>query len=144
MPLLHIGLTENRSDVKIDSELVAQNLTLIRASCTYKHTTANVLEAIAVDLPFISPLDYISNDSSRHIILPFNFGEHGAGGDTKTQSILCNFQFDIEHIPKTFSVNCFSIKTGTDGFVDSTFSSANGAIQRVDLYFHYETIHRKF
>ena len=75
MPLLHIELKGNNEDKQLDSELVAQHLTLIKATCTYRHLKTNTLEAIAVDLPFISPLDYISSDSSRHIVLPFNFGQ---------------------------------------------------------------------
>lgn len=145
MPLLHIGLKANTEDKRIDSELVAQNLTLIKASCTYKHNASNTLQAIAIDLPFISPLDYISSDSSRHIVLPFNFGEHhGNNGITCTQSLDCNFQFDVEHIPKTFQCKCFSLNTGSDSFDVSTFGTGNGELLRVDLFFHYETIHRKF
>lgn len=145
MPLLHIGIKSGNENKRIDSELVAQNLTLIKASCTYKYITTNTLQAIAIDLPFISPLDYISTDSSRHIVLPFNFGEKGEGnGITMTQTTDCNFQFDVEHIPKTFECKCFSLTTGSDTFDESTFGTANGNLLRVDLFFHYETIHRKF
>tara|TARA_R110002153_G_scaffold140_2_gene870 strand:+ start:952 stop:1389 length:438 start_codon:yes stop_codon:yes gene_type:complete len=145
MPLLHIAIKANNENKRIDSELVAQNLTLIKASCTYKHLSTNILQAIAIDLPFISPLDYISSDSSRHIVLPFNFGDDApSSGITCTQSLDCNFQFDVEHIPKTFECKCFSLTTGSDTFDESTFGTANGNLLRVDLFFHYETIHRKF
>jgi hypothetical protein len=144
MPLLHIGITDNQQDKFIDSELVAQNLTLIKASCTYLNLQANNIQAVAVDLPFISPIDYISSDSSRHIILPFNLGENGTAGTTMTNSIDCNFHFDVEHIPKTFRTGCFTLSSGSDGFTSATFGNSNGNLKRVDLFFHYESIHRKF
>jgi len=144
MPLLHIELKGNSEDKQLDSELVAQHLTLIKATCTYRHLKTNTLEAIAVDLPFISPLDYISSDSSRHIVLPFNFGQKAEdNGVICTANLDCNFHFVVEHIPKTFKTKCFSLNSTTDGFIESTFGgSANGNILRVDLFFQYETIHR--
>lgn len=144
MPLLHLAITEPNQPVKIDSELVAQNLTLIKASCSFKHKgNSNTTEGVAVDLPFISPIDYISSDSSRHVVLPFNFGAYGNSGSTSTEEIDCNFRFNTEHIPKTFNVKSYVINTGaSQTFTEAEYGNNNGDLHRIDLYFSYETIHR--
>ena len=137
MPLLHISLTSRREQIRIDSELVAQHLTLIKASATYLHLANNQIGGLKVRLPFISPIDHISSDNLRAVSIPMNFGESGAAGSVMTQMVDLGFQFATEHLPKSFIVEIDNL----DGS-PATFGSSNGNLKRVDLFFNYETISR--
>lgn len=146
MPLLHLVLTENDQEITLDSELVAQNLVLISASCSYNSHSGSVREAVAVDFPFVSPLDYISSDSSRHIVLPFDFGKaHEGSNPVSSDYLTLNFPFQTEHIPRTFTVKTFAIDKGASATFtqpSDLFGSSNHNLLRIDLYFHYESLDR--
>jgi len=138
MPVLHLVIENARQNITLPSDLTAQDLTLVESSFTILHQTV-ATSGVKIELPFISPLDYVSSQDSRYLVFARNFndGVHTVG-DQVVLDQRHNLHFSTEHIPNTFTVRTKNILNNED----APFASVGGQIVRIDLFFHYNHLER--
>ena len=139
MPVLHLAIENARQTINLPSDLTAQDLTLVESAITFYHDTAGGHTGVKIELPFISPLDYVSSQDSRYIYFNRNLndGIHTAG-DAVVLNHRHNLHFATEHIPNTFTVRTKNILNNEN----ATFGFTAGDILRIDLFFHYNHLER--
>jgi hypothetical protein len=139
MPVLHLVIKNSRQNISIPTDLTAQDLTLVESSITLRHHQTVSSAGVKIEMPFISPLDFVSSEDSRFLVLPRNFndGVH-TNGDLVCLIERHNLHFATEHIPSNFTIRTKNINDNSE----PSFGTTNGDIDRIDLYFHYNHLER--
>ena len=140
MAILHIRIKDSDENITLSKEILAQKLTLIRATI-YKDTTAGGQDyngSVFVDLDFFNGFEVTTNLNDNFLILPISYSE-------QIQTRQMDQEFQGEDIKSSFNVKVFY--EDAQGEIqkapmksDASLSDA-GKIIWIDLYFQIQQLY---
>ena len=134
MAILHIRIKESDENITLSKEILAQKLTLVRATI-YKNTTAggqNYNGSVFIDLDFFNGFEVTTNLNDNFLILPVSY-------DGEIQTRQMDQEFQGEDIKSSFNVKVFyedaSGNVAKAPMKSDAAATDDGKIIWIDLYF---------
>lgn len=139
MAILHIRIKDSDENITLSKEILAQKLTLVRATI-YKDTTVGGQDyngSVFIDLDFFNGFEVTTNLNDNFLILPIAY-------DGEIQTRQMDQEFQGEDIKSSFNVKVFyedTLGNVTKAPMKSdAAASDDGKIIWIDLYFQIQQL----
>lgn len=139
MAILHVRIKKSDENITLSKEILAQKLTLIRATI-YKDTQAGGQDyngSVFIDLDFFNGFEVTTNLNDNFLILPIAY-------DGEIQTRQMDQEFQGEDIKSSFNVKVF-YEDNSGNIVKAPMKSDaaatdDGKIIWIDLYFQIQSL----
>lgn len=139
MAILHIRIKDSDENITLSKEILAQKLTLVRATI-YKNTTVGGQDyngSVFIDLDFFNGFEVTTNLNDNFLILPVSY-------DGEIQTRQMDQEFQGEDIKSSFNVKVFyedTLGNITKAPMKSDAAATDdGKIIWIDLYFQIQQL----
>jgi hypothetical protein len=139
MAILHIRIKDSDENITLSKEILAQKLTLVRATI-YKDTTTGGQDyngSVFIDLDFFNGFEVTTNLNDNFLILPIAY-------DGEIQTRQMDQEFQGEDIKSSFNVKVYyedTLGNVTKAPMKSDAAATDdGKIIWIDLYFQIQSL----
>ena len=139
MAILHIRIKDSDENITLSKEILAQKLTLVRATI-YKNTTVGGQDyngSVFIDLDFFNGFEVTTNLNDNFLILPVAY-------DGEIQTRQMDQEFQGEDIKSSFNVKVFyedaSGNIAKAPMKSDAAATDDGKIIWIDLYFQIQQL----
>jgi hypothetical protein len=140
MAIFHIRIKKSNENITISKEILAQKLTLIRATI-YKDTTTGGTDyngSVFIDLDFFNGFEVTTNLNDNFLILPVSYAD-------EIQTRQMDQEFNGEDVKSSFNVKVFYEDNNNNIVLAPMKSDASatdtGKIIWIDLYFQIQSLY---